>query len=205
LDLPAEFSEGEKLLLKRFFPEGLAGVRANSQGFISTGVNVKAGEPIVDFELETGDMLFVDRFSYNFFPPKVGDPIIFRTRAIPGLTQLSGGVPDDKYYIKRLVGYPGDLLQIKDSTLYRNGEPIEGSPIFAKNSKKTPPYPGYEARNAFENTQGVNVPEKCFYTFGDNSPESLDSRYWGGMPMDQLVGRAVFIYYPFSERWGVSK
>lgn len=203
LKVPAEFSM-DNLLMEKYFPEGRS-LTVDAAGRLSTGVQVHAGETVLDFEIETGDMLFVDRFSYNFISPKIGDPIVFRTRGVPGLTRLNGGEPDDKYYIKRLVGMPGDELSILHTTLQRNAKPIEGSPIFDLNSKKTPPYRGYEARYDLADGQSVRVGEGEFYAFGDNSPESLDSRVWGGVPKSQLIGRAIFIYYPFTARWGFSR
>jgi signal peptidase I len=203
LALSADFSM-DRLLIDKFFSDKRPLI-VDSDGYASTGVQVRAGEPLLNFDIASGDMLFVDRFTYNFFPPKIGDPIVFRTRAIPGITQLNSGIPDDKYYIKRLVGLPGDKLSIKDTILYRNGAPITGTPIFEKNFKKTPPYPGYQAAYNLANGNTAIVPSGNFYGFGDNSPDSEDSRVWGGIPQDQLVGRAVFIYYPFTERWGLSK
>jgi signal peptidase I len=71
-------------------------------------------------------MLFVNRMSYHFSFPKVGDPFVFRTRTIEGLRH------DDKYFIKRLVGLPGDVLQVEGATLYRNGAPKPSSEIVNK-------------------------------------------------------------------------
>ena len=56
-----------------------------------------------------------------------------------------------------------------------------------------------------EKGQKVRVGTKEAFAMGDNSDESLDSRYWGSFPVTELVGKAVFIYYPFSPRWGFSK
>jgi signal peptidase I len=206
IDVPDEFSYMDKLLVDKFFANlNGAPLEVDGEGRALTGVTARAGESLLNFKIETGDMLFVDRFTYNFIPPKVGAPIVFRTRGVPGLTLMNGGAPDDKYYIKRLVGLPGDKLSILETTLYRNGQPITGSDIFAKNSRKTPPYPGYQANYDLAGGQAVKVPDGMFYAFGDNSPDSLDSRAWGGLPQNQLVGKAVFIYYPFTARWGFSR
>lgn len=202
LYVPVEFSL-DKLLIEKFFASAQK-LAVDAEGR-ATLTQARAGEAFLSFELESGDMLFVDRFSYQFTSPKVGDPIVFRTRAIPGLTALYDGTPDDKYYIKRLVGLPGDQLKIEDPILYRNGQPISGSPIFVKDLQRQPPYPGYQARYNLAGNATVTVPEGSFYAFGDNSPESLDSRAWGGLPQREVIGKAVFIYYPFTNRWGFSK
>ncbi|MGE9295459.1 MAG: S26 family signal peptidase, partial [Puniceicoccales bacterium] len=142
VDVPGDF-ELDDVIVDSWFPEydsltdvylayeakGQVSVGTDArQRFIRTGVILNPGDTVLDFNINSGDMLFVDRFSYNFVRPEVGAPIVFRTNDIPGLRQNVGGMyyPDERYYIKRLVGVPGDTLEIKDTTLYRNGAPIEG-------------------------------------------------------------------------------
>lgn len=71
--------------------------------FINYGP-VRKGDRVINFDILSGDMLFVDRFTYNFKKPKIGDSIVFLTKYCDGMTAMNNGVPDDKYYIKRLVG-----------------------------------------------------------------------------------------------------
>lgn len=166
---------------------------------------VAAGEPIVRFDILTGDQLFVDRVSYHFAPPKVGQGFVFRTGQIEG-------IGDDQYYIKRLVGVPGDTLEIKEPVLLRNGEPITGSEAFKLNANRTPPYRGYfnAQHNGYGRADGqyllrnqrVKVPAWGFMALGDNSASSLDGRYWGFVPEKDVIGRPLVIYYPFTRRWG---
>lgn len=179
-------------------------VQKGGEYYLSLG-NKKAGESILNFDILGGDMLFVDRFTYNFRKPKIGEPFVFRTGECAGLTALNHGVPDDKYYIKRLVGEGGDELQVKDSTLYRNGKPIEGSAAFERNAKQQGDYCGYKADGALKNGRSVRVAPHSYYAMGDNSANSLDSRYWGEVPEKSVVGRALVIFYPFTERWGAAK
>jgi signal peptidase I len=184
--------------------------------WIPIGKKVKKGEKILSFDILTGDLLFVDRLSYNFFPPRIGSGFVFRTGNIKGLMDDPEG--GDKYFIKRLVGVPGDQLEIKqpaklvtdgdassnsnEGQLYRNGKPIEGSAAFGKNSRKDGLYPGYEAAGSLSFGKIVSVPGNSFYAMGDNSPNSKDSRYWGYVPDKDVVGRPLFIYYPLTTRWG---
>lgn len=179
-------------------------VQKGGEYYLSLG-NKKAGESILNFDILGGDMLFVDRFTYNFRKPKIGEPFVFRTGECAGLTALNHGVPDDKYYIKRLVGEGGDELQIKDSTLYRNGKPIEGSAAFKQNANREGDYCGYKAEGALKNGRSAKVAPHSYYAMGDNSANSLDSRYWGDVPEKSVVGRALVIFYPFTERWGAAK
>jgi signal peptidase I len=108
----------------------------------------------------------------------------------------------EQYYIKRLVGTPGDLLEIRESTLYRNGEPIRGAKAFAGNAKREGNYSGYRPGGILTAGQTYTVPQDFYIALGDNSANSQDSRYWGGVPAKDVVGRPLFIYYPFTKRWG---
>ncbi|MCX6937121.1 MAG: signal peptidase I [Verrucomicrobia bacterium] len=166
--------------------------------FLRTGKMVKAGERVLSFDILTGDQLFVDRMSYHFVRPKVGDGFVFRTGNIPDLARMGG----DQYYIKRLVGLPGDTLRIADFTLYRNGAPITGAPAFDKNAHQAERYVGYRNEGAFRRGAEVTIGEHQYMAMGDNSANSLDGRYWGTVPAKDTVGRPLFIYYPFTKRWG---
>lgn len=183
--------------------------RRNAQGqrdgwvAIPTGRMVKKGDRILSFDILTGDQLFVDRMSYHFVRPTVGSGFVFRTRNIPMLSQ--GGKADDKYYIKRLVGTPGDVLEIREPVLLRNGEPISGSRAFTHNANEEKGYRGYRAQNLLATGESLRVPDRSFFAMGDNSYNSLDSRVWGFVPADDVVGRPLFIYYPFTRRWGPSR
>jgi signal peptidase I len=184
--------------------------------WIPVGKKVKTGEPIVSFDIHTGDLLFVDRFTYNFFPPKVGQGFVFKTGNIPDL----GAEEGDKYYIKRLVGLPGDKLEIRApqfirdggdhadtpaGVLYRNGAPITGAEAFAANAEKRGDYPGYTNDGLLGLGRVAVVPPNSYMALGDNSPRSKDSRYWGYVPDKDVVGKPLFIYYPLSKRWGVAQ
>jgi len=183
----------------------------NGRTYVATGKQVHAGDRILDFDLRTGDMLFVDRFSYNFVAPKPGDPFVFHTGGIDGLsTKLPDGsyVHLDQYYIKRLVGVADDVLEVRRPTLFRNGQPNTGAAAFDLNSKEVGNYPGYTngdpGNSNLKAGQLFTVPPAHYFAMGDNSPTSYDSRYWVAVPAQNVVGRAVFIIYPFTSRWGPS-
>ncbi|MCB1122774.1 MAG: signal peptidase I [Verrucomicrobiae bacterium] len=193
---PGEWDE----LLRRFAAEGRI-KRGRFGPYLSTGKTVQAGETALSFDILTGDALFVDRISYHFKRPKVGEAIVFQTGNIPAINE-------DKYYIKRLVGTPGDVLRVEPPTLYRNGEPISGSKAFSKNAEQEGKYSGYTnmgTRYLRSPDETVTIPEDSFFAMGDNSPHSSDSRFWGFVPKKEMVGKAIFIYYPFSHRWGLAK
>jgi signal peptidase I len=155
---------------------------------------------MVDFDIISGDALFVDRMSYHFVSPKVGDSIVFKTSKIKSLV-----AEPEKYYIKRLVGVGGDVLKIKEPILYRNGKPINGVAPFDKNNKALGDYKGYKAEEALAEGKEVEILPNHYYAMGDNSGNSADSRYWGQVPDTEVLGRALFIYYPFSSHWGLTE
>jgi signal peptidase I len=191
--------------------------------WVPTGLKVRRGENFLSFDILTGDMLFVDRFTYNFFPPKVGSGFVFKTGNIHSPAMLDqSGEQIQQYYIKRLVGVPGDQLEIRkpaalaldgvspavssvDGQLFRNGHPIDGSPAFGKNSRKEGLYPGYTADGSLAFGQVLSIPNNSYFAMGDNSPNSMDSRFWGFVPDKEVVGRPLFIYYPLTSRWGLAR
>lgn len=192
--LDAFYDGAEKFPVPDSFPAG-KGV------LLTTGKQVKAGDRILAFDVLTGDQLFVDRISYHFVKPSVGDGFVFRTDNIPDLHRMMSG-PKEQYYIKRLIGTPGDVLEIRQPVLYRNGEPIEGSDAFASNANLVDGFPGYRNLGILDVGDEFEVPENRYLAIGDNSASSLDGRYWGTVPAKDVVGRPMFIYYPFNSHWG---
>jgi signal peptidase I len=168
---------------------------------LRTGKQVRAGERVMAFDILTGDQLFVDRMSYHFVRPSVGSGFVFRTGNIEGIARDYG----DQYYIKRLVGVPGDTLEIRDYALMRNGAPITGSDAFAKNATREGHYPGYRNLGMLEAKSQLKIPASNYFAMGDNSANSADGRYWGFVPAKDVVGRPILVYYPFTRHWGPAK
>ncbi|MGH8016870.1 MAG: signal peptidase I [Opitutaceae bacterium] len=196
--VPADFTF--ERVLQEAFPDMKLAARTVGRLMVETGRYVKAGERVLSFDIMTGDQLFVDRVSYHFVRPEVGDGFVFRTGSIRGIE--AGAEFTDKFYIKRLVGLPGDTLEVRAPALYRNGEPITGADAFQYNAEQIPPYPGYTSKGLLEEGEMIVVPPDSFFAMGDNSPNSSDSRFWGFVPEEDVVGRPLFIYYPFTRRWG---
>jgi signal peptidase I len=195
----ALLAEVERRILAREFVE--REVNGRLLRCIRTGKHVRAGERAFSFDELTGDQLFVDRVSYHFIRPAVGSGFVFRTGNIPDIARQAG----DQYYIKRLVGVPGDKLEIRDSTVYRNSAPITGSSAFAANAKRVDRYGGYQAMGALSPGSILDVPEHRYFALGDNSGNSQDGRYWGFVPAKDVVGRPMFVYYPFTRHWGPAR
>ncbi len=165
---------------------------------------VQAGQDVLEFDITLGDALFVDRFTYHFRRPKAGDPFVFRTRDIPGIEGHAGEVVD-KYYIKRLGGVGGETLEIKDGVLYADGKPRDEAEAFERNARREGEYNGYVNHNLLGEGRQLVIPEDKFIALGDNSGNSQDSRYWGFVPEKAVIGKAMFIYYPFTKHWGLAE
>ena len=153
--------------------------------------------------LLVGDHLLVQKFAYDVKVPfteksilKTGDPahgdvIVFEYPEKPELD-----------YIKRIVGLPGDVVELKNNVLYRNGQKVD------EPYKKLDPQPGALSSRA---TFGpVKVPEGQYFMLGDNRDHSLDSRFWAAdkmfVPRSMIRGKAWVIYWSwgdnlFNVRW----
>ncbi len=169
---------------------------------VSEGRHYRQGEVIARGAIDTGDQVFVDKLSYNFVKPRRGDVFVFRTDRI-------FGIPDDPetgapFFIKRLAGVPGDALRVDPPFLYINGEKAKGFG-FQRVMAAKPPYRGYAPGrdHLAEPEQTYTVPEHGYFAMGDNSYNSYDSRYWGPVPEENLVGRGLLVYWPFYPHWGL--
>src|SRR6266404_3518450 len=161
------------------------------------GRNYKAGEVIARGAIDTGDQVFVDKFSYNFVKPHRGDVFVFRTNNIPGIPgDVEMGQP---FYIKRLAGLPGDTLRISTPDLFSNGK-LAQQFGFKRVMAAQDGYRGYgNAPGSVylsNSSSTFTVPAHGYFALGDNSYNSADSRYWGIVPEEDLVGRGFFVYWP---------
>jgi signal peptidase I len=230
--VPEDFSDFDEVFLNTFFPNHDALVeqirRATLAGQVQEvsqkrddsqptyyqtrrvplGRSFKAGEPIVRFDILTGDQLFVDRVTYQFKRPSVGQGFVFRTDHIPEIESVFG----DQYFIKRLIGVPEDSIEIREPKILRNGAPITGSETFNLNFNEVSPYRGYVNANRDDGRysilfpgEPVTIPKHAYLALGDNSHNSFDGRYWGFVPEKDVIGRPLFIYYPFTKRWGTAR
>jgi len=152
-----------------------------------------------------GDHIFVDKISYHFRKPRRGEVIVFDTTHIPEIPASSRG----NFYIKRLIGLENDVIQIKPPYVLVNGEVLDERPAFQRIYSRTNDYHGYvipetwpSAKYFPSSASTYTVPPKHLFPLGDNSKSSLDGRFWGSVPQEDLVGRAVFVYWPFSNRFG---
>ena len=144
-----------------------------------------------------GDHLLVNKFLY-------GTRIPFTDKVIMPLEDPQRGdvivfeFPEDtsKDFIKRIMGVPGDVLEMKDKVLYRNGQKLDEPYI-----KHTDP--NIQARR--DNFGPITVPAGKYFVMGDNRDESYDSRFWGFVDKEKIRGKAWIIYWswdgPADIRW----
>lgn len=157
----------------------------------------------------SGDHIFVDRLTYHFRGPKRGDVVVFATRFMHD----RGFDPRGSFYIKRAVALAGDHVEVRPPYLLINNEILDDRPAFHRIYSMTNDYNGYKlpssagfpnpARYLNAQKPSYDVPPKSLMAFGDNSSSSLDSRYWGAVPAEAVIGRAIFVYWPFTRRFGV--
>jgi signal peptidase I len=176
---------------------------------VRVGTQVPAGSVPVNYAVTSGDHIFVNKMIYHFRQPERGDVFVFTTKGIAGIAALQArqGSTSVQFYIKRAVGLGGDLLQIDPPYLLVNGEKLDGREIFERIYSKENGYHGYviDGQSQFLNALNAThfLERDTFWAMGDNSPGSFDSRGWGAVPRENLVGTGMVVYWPFSSRWGL--
>jgi signal peptidase I len=166
--------------------------------FCRFGEDLKAGDPMVQGVVKSGDYILVNRIKYNFVRPKRGDIAVFDTREL-----THPQVRKDAYYIKRMVGMPGETISVAPPYLLINGEKPADScfdKIFSN-----PHYDGYQFADSRsvppaligKPGDSITTADDQYLFFGDNTRQSLDGRYFGSVNRRQILGPAFFVCWPF--------
>jgi signal peptidase I len=123
----------------------------------------------------SGEYVVINRLSYRFGSPQPGDIIVFHFPRDP-----------KEEYIKRVIGLPGDIVEVMNGAVYVNGQPLVENYLSVK----------------MNYTGKWEVPAGQLFVLGDNRNNSSDSHDWGTVPMDYVVGKAVLVYWP-PPSWGL--
>lgn len=123
----------------------------------------------------SGEYVVINRLSYRFGSPQPGDIIVFHYPRDPR-----------EEYIKRVIGLPGDVVEVQNGKVYVNGQALVEDYI-----------------NVKMNYTGIwEVPADQLFVLGDNRNNSSDSHDWGTVPMDYVIGKAILVYWP-PPAWGI--
>jgi signal peptidase I len=178
------------------------------------------GDEVVRMKVSAGDHLFVDRLSFNFRKPERGEIVVFATQGID-----NPQMPQDQFYIKRLVAMPNEKVQIGDDRhLIIDGERLDaGTPHFERVYGFNPDQPPREsqfsghvngtvaAKFGLYPNLAPNFPDAStvyendgdhYMVMGDNTCNSFDSRAWGSFPARNVIGKSFFVYWPLTDRFG---
>jgi signal peptidase I len=136
-----------------------------------------------------GDLILVNKFIY-------GAKVPFTDLRLPTVRQPKRGdvivfiYPEDrsKDFIKRLVAFSGETVEIKNGSIYINDKPLM-EPLFNQRYY-------YNRGDLAREGEKIIVPADSFFVLGDNSASSKDSRYWGFVPQKNILGKALIIYWP---------
>jgi signal peptidase I len=125
--------------------------------------------------LHSGEFMIVNRLAYKLGSPEIGDVVVFHYPGNP-----------EQEYIKRVIGLPGDYVVIANGQVSVNGQTLVEPYIAAA--------PEYQ--------ESTTVPPSMLFVLGDNRNNSSDSHSWGPVSLDQVVGKAVMVYWPPAQ-WGL--
>ena len=207
----------------------------SSRALLIAGTPFRQGQDVIKLKMNAGDHLFVDRVTYNFRNPERGEIAVFATAGVK-----NERMPQDQFYIKRLVALPGDHVQIGDDRhLLINGQRLDASTphfsnVYGFDPNKVPRESQYSGHvngtvalkynlypslaPLFPDEQTVYTNElfevtnmvtgegsriKSYMVMGDNTCNSFDSRAWGPFPAKNIIGKAFFVYWPITSRFGV--
>ena len=182
----------------------------------------RPGERIMRARVDAGDMVLVNRVAYHFRRPQRGETFVFDTRGINTSLSSSAATMRDQsggtHFIKRLCALPGDRVQIEQPNVLINGEPCADGGM-SRVEARVAPYnsSGYAAldprrvpmgyllqgRSVLLSTATPHTPWlREYLALGDNTQNSLDSRYWGPVRQFNVLGPASFTLWPFTSHWG---
>lgn len=140
---------------------------------------------------QNGEYVLTDKISYRFRNPERGEVVVFHA---PEAAHCPKGTGCD--FIKRVIALPGETVEVKDNHFYINGQALDEDYI---------PDDFQTQAGDFTRNRVVTIGPDEYLLIGDNRPYSSDGRAWGPVPKSQIVGRAFFRYWPFTEAGKIVK
>ncbi len=170
---------GKTILLSAFLALGI-------RNFVAEARYIPSGSMLPT--LQINDRLIIDKVSYRFSNPVRGDIVVFNPTA-----ELERQKFQDAF-IKRVIGLPGDRVEVKAGKVYVNDKVLA--------EKYIDEAPQYNWKSTELTPDGI-VPEGHYLVLGDNRNNSYDSHYWGFVPKDKIVGKAVVRFWPINRAGGI--
>ncbi len=167
---------GKTILLSVFLAVGI-------QSFVARSYYIPSGSMLPT--LQINDRLIVDKLSYRFSNPVRGDIVVFDPPTKLGFKDA---------FIKRIIGIPGDRIEVKSGKVYVNDRVLS--------EKYIEEAPSYTWSSTSLTPDGI-VPEGHYLVLGDNRNNSYDGHYWGFIPKDRIVGKAVVRFWPVDRAGGI--
>jgi signal peptidase I len=167
--------------------------------FVVQAFKIPSGS--MENNLLIGDHLLVNKLVYS---PSAGpwEDLLLAKKPIKRGHVIIFKFPQDtsKDFIKRVVGLPGETIEIKDKKVYVNGTPLEEPYAYFSQAPLSHDDPEYaeSGQRAGENWGPKTVPTGELFVMGDNRDNSYDSRFWGFLPEDQVKGRALVVYWSYA-------
>jgi signal peptidase I len=147
--------------------------------------------------LQINDKLVIDKVSYRFANPVRGDIVVFKpTAQLAKELDAEGQQKFKEYFIKRVIGIPGDRVEVKSGKVYINGQAIV--------EKYLDEAPNYNWNSTNLTPDGIIPPDR-YLVLGDNRNNSYDSHYWGFVPKDKIVGKAIVRFWPLDRAGAIER
>ena len=175
-------------------------VPADAHLHVQIGQEISRGDILASGMKTTGDWVVVDQATYRRRDPERGDMVVFSTSGLDHPT-----VRPNLYFIQRVVGLPGERVSINPSFVYINGTKLKEPKIFDDIANGRKDYAGYQTAHLLahpppllgKDSDAIELGEGEYAVLGDRSERSLDSRYFGAIRREQIVGKVARVYWPF--------
>jgi signal peptidase I len=193
---PQYYLDRDKIVIE------IAGVQHKIPSYMKDQFRLKSsyrkGDVICSAKVIAGDHILVNKMKYNFMRPERGDISVFDTKNID-----DSRIRQDTFYIKRMVGLSGEKIQIQDKRIVADGVVVNDPPMF-ETIGTDPAYQGHANTERLATRDDfIQLADDQYLMMGDNTHNSMDGRFFGGVQREDFQGPAFFVYWPFREHWGI--